>query len=119
MKNPSEGGSYLRHKDGTLERLLDGLPLKEGRRTFSDAVDTLLSEKRFSASEVFDRIKKSLGCDSDAELAWILGTSPQNISNRRKRNSVPYREALFLSAWANVSLDYLLIGEGEIRPLTK
>lgn len=78
---------------------------------FGAAVDQTLAGERFSAIAVFDRIKEALGCDSDAELAWIFGSSPQSISNRRQRNSVPYREAIYVSIWAGVSLDYILTGQ--------
>ena len=63
------------------------------------------------APAVFDRIKECLGMASDAELAWWFGTTPQSISNRKRRNSVPYAEAIYIAAWANESLDYLLTGE--------
>jgi hypothetical protein len=115
MKNPVAGGRYIRHKDGTLERWPEGSAIGAERKGFTAAVNETLANERFSATAVFDRVKETLGCDSDAELAWIFGTSPQNISNRRKRNSVPYREAIFVALWARVSLDYLLTGGGELR----
>lgn len=118
MKNPIAGGRYLRHKDGTLERLPEGSPIGEERKSFSEAVDEALADERFSASAVFDRIKEALGFDSDAALAWLFGTSPQSIWNRKRRNSVPYREAIFVALWANVSLEYLLTGEGSLRDKT-
>jgi CI repressor-like protein len=90
--------------------------LSAGRKTFAAAVVQTLADQRFSAAAVFDRIKEALGCDSDAELAWIFGTSPQNISNRKKRNSAPFREAIYVALWADVSLDYLLTGRGSLRP---
>jgi hypothetical protein len=83
--------------------------------TFSQAVDATLSDDQFSAVAVFGRMKEALGADTDAELAWIMGTSPQSLSNRRKRNSVPYREAVYVSLLARVSLDYLLTG-GDTPP---
>ena len=60
-------------------------------------------------------LRNLLGCDTDLELAWIFGTSPQNISNRRNRNAVPYKEAIYLALWAGLSLDYLLAGRGTLR----
>jgi hypothetical protein len=118
-RNPTRGGSYIRRDDGSLHRLS---PDEEeaiktpSRKSFSEAVNTTLAQAEFSASAVFDRIKEALGCDSDAELAWVLGTSPQNVSHKRTRNSVPYREAIFVSVSASVSLDYLLTGRGALRP---
>jgi hypothetical protein len=89
--------------------------LAAGRKTFSAAVAETLEADRYRAAAVFERIKKTLGCDSDAELAWIFGTSPQHISNRKKRNSVPFREAVYVALWAGVSIDYLLTGEQSLQ----
>jgi len=85
------------------------------RGGFSVAVAKFNSAPELSASAVIDRLKEALGADSDAELAWLFGTSPQSLSNRRSRNSVPYREAVYVSRWAKVSLDYLLTGAGRPR----
>lgn len=111
-KRPTRGGSFIRRKDGSLI-LNDAADAAAGRMNFDQAVDEALSEERFSAGAVFDRIREALGCESDAALAWIFGTSPQNISNRKKRNSVPYREAIFVSLWEGTPLEYLLTGEGK------
>lgn len=117
-ERPRQGGSYLRQEDGSLRRLTqeEQAARKGPRKSFSENVNSTLAREELGASAVFDRIKEALGCDSDAELAWIFGTSPQNVSHKRKRNSVPYREAIFVSLWAKVSLDYLLTGRGSIRP---
>jgi hypothetical protein len=85
------------------------------RLAFSQAVDITLGEERFGAAAVFDRIKEALGCDSDTELAWLFGVASQTISNRKRRNSVPYREAIYVAAWAKVSLRYLLTGQGSLN----
>lgn len=113
---PSSGGSYLRLKDGSLRRLT---PEEEqahrraaGYKSFPEALDETMEEKALSAAAVFDRLKEALGCDSDTELAYHFGTTSQNIWNRRNRNSVPYREAVFVALWAGASLDYLLTGRG-------
>lgn len=113
-KGPKTGGSYLRREDGSFRRLTpneeESLSAR-GRKSFAEAVDQTLTDERLGADAVFDRLKTALGADSDAELAWIFGTSPASLSNRRKRNSVPYREAVFVALWAHVSLDYLLTGK--------
>lgn len=115
-KVPTRGGSYLREKDGSL-RLLppEERGQLDGRRSFQEAVDETLADERFGASAVYDRLKDALGCDSDAALAWVLGTSPQGIWNKRNGNRVPFREAVFVSIWTNASLDYLLTGRGKLR----
>lgn len=40
----------------------------------------------------------------------LFGLSRQALSNRRSRNSVPYCEAVLVSDWTGISLDYLLAG---------
>lgn len=79
------------------------------------AIERLQGDERYAANAVIDRLKECLGCDSDSELAWILNTNRQNIWKWRTRNSVPYREAVFLALWARLSLDYLLTGRGSAR----
>jgi hypothetical protein len=117
-KLPSAGGSYIRRKDGSLRRFTpeeeEAHARAAGTMTFPEAADETLADERFSAAAVFDRLKEALACDTDSELAFWLGTTSQNIWNRRNRNSVPYREAIFLSLSLRVSLDYLLTGRGAI-----
>lgn len=112
---PRAGGGYVREPDGSLRRLSpvdeEEASLKRpNRRSFAEAVDETLADQQLGAAAVLDRLKEALGAGSDAELAWIFGTSPQSLSNRRNRNSVPYREAVFVALLTRVSLDYLLTG---------
>jgi hypothetical protein len=102
-----------RKKAGPAKPARGGGAAAAARLNFNDAVEETLRDERFSASAVFDRIRETLGCESDAALAWVFGTSPQNISNRRKRNSVPYREAIYVALWAKASLEYILTGVGK------
>jgi hypothetical protein len=122
-ESPRRGGSYILREDGARHRLT---PEEEAarrtheravgiRKSFAQAVDETLAPEELSASAVFGRIKEALGCDSDAELAWILGTSPQSLWNRKNKNSVPYREALYVALWVRVSIDYLLTGRGSLE----
>ena len=118
---PGKGRSYVRRPDGSLRRRSKGEEeadlARRKRQSFSEAVDDLFvrEDEKLSASAVFDRLREALGADSDSELAWIFGMSPQSLANKRRRNSQPYREAVFVSLWANVSLDYLLTGRGSLR----
>lgn len=100
-------------KSGKTER-----PKSEARGaglSFSAAVDQTMADEKLAAIAVIDRLKDTLGCDSDTELAWVLSTSRQNIWKWRNRNSVPYREVVFISLWAGISLEYLLTGRGPRR----
>lgn len=89
--------------------------LTKERKGFASAIESAQQDEMLSASAVIDRIKEVFGCDSDAELAWVMATTRQNIWKWRNRNSVPYREATFLAEWGTVSLDYLLMGRGPIQ----
>jgi hypothetical protein len=115
-KKQTRGESHFVHGLDGVFRRIGPPPSGQARKSFADAVDSALADQQLSASSVIDRIREALGCDSDTELAWIFGTSPQHIWNRRNRNTVPYREALFVSLWAKVSLEYLLTGRGSLRP---
>ena len=115
---PTQGGSYVRRKDGSLHRLTaeeEARRHARQRKSFSEAVDETLAQDQLSATAVLDRIKETLGCETDAELADVFGVSPQSVSNRRVRNFVPYREAIFVAMWAGVSIDYLLTGERTLQ----
>lgn len=65
-----------------------------------------------SANAVLDRMKGSAKLKSDAELAEWLKTSRSTVSKWRKRNAIPYAEAVYLSLMMHASLDYLLTGRG-------
>lgn len=86
------------------------------QESVQQSIDRVLGDDRFSADAVIDRIKHALGMETDSELAWFLGTTRQNVWKWRNRNSVPYREAVFLSLWARLSLDYVLKGDQSARP---
>lgn len=115
-KNVRQGGSYLRNPDGSLRRLTEQErdSLSGPRKNFSEAAEDFLSEDRFSAAAVLNRIKEAFGMTTDADLSWITGISQQSLTNRKSRNSVPYKEAIFISYWAGCSLKYLLTGDGEL-----
>lgn len=55
-------------------------------------------------------MKEAAKLKSDAELAEWLKTSRSTVSKWRKRNAVPYAEAVFLSLMKHAPLDYLLTG---------
>jgi hypothetical protein len=119
--NPRQAGSFIREKDGTLRRQSpeeQAARAARNRKTFPEAVDQLLGEERFSASAVIDRMKEAMGVESDADLAWWFGTSPQSLWNKKSRNSVPYREAIFIANWTRSSLKYILTGEGDLDDAT-
>ncbi|MDD5227323.1 MAG: helix-turn-helix transcriptional regulator [Methylococcales bacterium] len=65
-----------------------------------------------SAENVITRLKQLLNVKTDLELAEILGVSKPTISAWRQRNSVPHTICIQIAQEKNVSLDWLLTGEG-------
>ena len=64
---------------------------------------------------ILSRLKDALGTRKDSEIAQLLGISPQNFSNRKKRGSL----APIIAEWAastNVNAAYILHGEGSNTP---
>lgn len=77
---------------------------------FSEIKSRAADVDGLKADAVFDRMKSILGCRSDSEMATVLGQSPQQICDKRRRGSVPYEDAVAL-AWAGIaSLSWLLTG---------
>lgn len=68
-----------------------------------------------TTSEVLERLKIALGSASDRELAQQLGVAPSTLSNWRARNSTPYPLCELVAAERRLSLDWLLLGVGEIE----
>ena len=60
---------------------------------------------------MLDRMKEAAGLSSDSQLADWLKTSRSTVSKWRKRNAVPYAEAVYLALMQHASLDYLLTGQ--------
>jgi len=104
-------------EDGSLRRLSEAeqASMQPSRLTFSQGVQKLLAQERYSATAVIERMKEAIGIANDADLAWIMGASQQSLWNRKNRNSVPYREAVFVAYFWECSLTYLLTGEGKLR----
>lgn len=77
-----------------------------------------VTDERFSASAVIERMKEAFSVETDAALADALRTTRQNVSKWKSRNAIPYAEAVFTSISQGVSLDYLLAGNSEVEPRT-
>ncbi len=61
-----------------------------------------------------NRLKDYTKAKSFNALAEILGLSSSNFASLKKRNSVPYDKILEFSRSHNVSIDWLLTGEGQM-----
>ena len=65
-----------------------------------------------NAENVIVRLKQILNEKSDQKLGDYLGIPKSTISNWRHRDSVPYSICVQVAQEKNVSLDWLLTGEG-------
>ncbi|MGZ8945662.1 MAG: helix-turn-helix domain-containing protein [Methylococcaceae bacterium] len=66
----------------------------------------------FSADSVLDRLQKAMSVNSDSALAKALGVNRATLGNWRARNSVPYSICVDIAVKKHISLDWLLIGQG-------
>ncbi len=67
-----------------------------------------------SANEVIDRLQIALCLNSDSQLCRMLNVSRSTLGTWRQRNSVPYSFCINIAEEKNISLDWLLTGEGEM-----
>lgn len=70
---------------------------------------------RKAVKAVLDRLSLVLGAKTSQSLAEKLGVSPQTVSSWKARESVPYAQCVDMAERHNVSLDWLLTGEGPMR----
>lgn len=68
---------------------------------------------RNGCAVVMRRLKQATGASSDAALAKALDISPQTLSSWKSRDRVPYALCVDLALREGVSLDWLLLGEGD------
>jgi hypothetical protein len=67
------------------------------------------------AANVLDRLQELFEVDTDSALADAMAINRQTLGSWRSRDRVPYEECVNLAIQQGVSLDWLLIGEGEIH----
>lgn len=61
---------------------------------------------------IIDRLKRASGARSDAEIAQLLGAERQNVTNWRRRGTIPYDKITAFALDTGVSLDWLLFERG-------
>ena len=70
---------------------------------------------KISADAVLDRLQDFFGAPTDTALANAMGVNRNTLGNWRGRGRVPYEECVLLAQERGISLDWLLLGEGEMR----
>lgn len=70
------------------------------------------SREKFIFSDIVGRIKQREGISSDTQLAKILGLERTALAERKRRNSIPYKEIVIYCEQHGASMHYVLTGEG-------
>lgn len=63
-----------------------------------------------------DRAKAAIGIKTDSDLARWLDVSTSVISGYNRRQTVPLEQCTKIAEKTGVSLDWLILGKGEMRP---
>jgi len=67
-----------------------------------------------SADAVLDRLQKALDVKSDSALSRAMGVNRATLGNWRTRDSVPYSICVNVAVEKGISLNWLLMGQGEM-----
>jgi len=68
----------------------------------------------FSADAVLDRLQQAANVSSDSALSRALGVNRATLGNWRNRNSVPYSICVEFAIKHEISLNWLLAGDGNM-----
>lgn len=71
-----------------------------------------------NSDDILSRMRDALGVETDTQLATALDLPRATVSNWRYRNSIPFEACVSLAQSRGISLNWLLLGEGERRITT-
>lgn len=76
------------------------------------------TELQIDADEVIDRLKQTVGVNSDIELSEALGVNKSTVSTWRSRKRIPYPEVVRVALETRQNIDWILTGRerNEIIP---
>ncbi len=75
-----------------------------------------MKEPDINHREVLDRLLQGTGLHKDAQLAELLGVTPQAVSQARRKSKVPEHWIMRLAVKYNLSLDWLFFGHAPSSP---
>ena len=73
-------------------------------------MNTIPSESDSNA--ILDRLLSGAGLHRDAQLAALLGVSPQAVSQARRKRKIPEGWVVKVSQQCGLSMDWLMFGKG-------
>ena len=68
----------------------------------------------FSAQSVLDQLRQALNVKSDSDLSRVLGVKRATLANWKTRDAIPYAICVTVALEKGISLQWLLIGKGEM-----
>lgn len=71
------------------------------------------------SADIIERMKEAVGAPTVKALAENLGVSSSSIGNWKSRGSIPITECMQIAETHNVSLDWLLRGQGDSQFVSK
>ncbi len=99
---------------GPPDRKLSGAGLKGAAQPL-DARNTMMTHDPLNSEAVLDRLLAGAGLQRDAQLAGLLGVTPQAVSQARRKRKIPENWMTRVAMRCGVSLDWLLFGVGAPR----
>ncbi|MEI3478660.1 MAG: helix-turn-helix transcriptional regulator [Bilophila sp.] len=68
------------------------------------------------SNAILDRLLSGAGLHRDAQLASLLGVSPQAVSQARRKRKIPEGWVVRVAQQCNLSMDWLMFGKEEAGP---
>ena len=74
-----------------------------------------MTHELLDSEAVLDRLLEGAGLQRDAQLAGLLGVTPQAVSQARRKHKIPENWMTRVAMQCGISLDWLLFGTGTPR----
>lgn len=100
----------LLHKPNDITRIVETQEIATGDFTVR------VGEPTMEAEDIIRRMRQVYGVKTDTALAAELNLAISAPSNWRQRNSPPYAICVDIAVKKGVSLDWLILGVGDMRP---
>ena len=100
----------LLHKPNDISQVVKAQEVASGDFTMR------VGKTPMDAEEIIQRMRQVYGVKTDSALAAELNLAVSAASNWRQRNSPPYAICVDIALKKGISLDWLILGIGDMRP---